>query len=259
MAYTLSTAVSELKRSVVWNSRQVTYEPLQGLLDGANTVFFTRLSPIGSSLTLYDSSGSIAATDYSVLSYETGTIQFDDPPVETIYITYTVQNMTDDELLQVVKEGFDEMERRYPRRWSLVSSNSSIYVSSDQNGDTVTDPTTGPRVFSKSRVQIGFYLLCCQYALTEALELHAAEHYFMYREGRALGVAVDRTRNAEHLRQMKEHLDNKIWQALGAAAYDANDQAFYSDYIQGARSNVYETEFDWYKWSDQALQTATAT
>ena len=84
--YSLSTAIEELKRTELWHEETVVYEPLEGLVDGTNTVFYTQQCPISSSagITIHDAFGNTVSSDsYAVESYVAGSIRFSVAPMAT--------------------------------------------------------------------------------------------------------------------------------------------------------------------------------
>jgi len=245
MAYTLTTAIAELKRSMLWNERAVVREPLEGLFDGSNMVFYTAERPISSTgITVYDNTGTeYSSGSYTVDSYEFGTVRFTvTAPTALYYISYTAQNLTDDQLDGVVRNGFDKMEQEYNRNWYITSDSIS------SSATVVTDPDVGGSLtFSVSRLNVSFYLLCCQWALVLALGQFAAANYFQYREGRSGGVRVDRSKNAGQLRDELGDLQKQIDDVLDMVAALADDTPWGS-WVPGTKSDVYLDSFDW--WTD---------
>jgi hypothetical protein len=245
LAYTLTTAIAELKRSMLWNERAVVREPLEGLPDGSNTVFYTAQRPISSSgITVYDNTGTeYSSGSYTVDSYEFGTIRFTTTaPTSTYYISYTAQSLTDDQLTDIVKNGFDKMEQAYNRNWYITSNSIS------SNASSVVDPTVGASLtFSASRLHVSFYLLCCEWALAFALRKYAAFNYFRYRENRASGVQIDRSMNADQLRVIMDDLQKQIDDVVEQVANQADDNPWGS-WVPAGHSDTWSTGFDW--WTD---------
>ena len=244
MAYTLTTAVSELKRSMLWNSRAVVREPLEGLFDASNKTFYTAQKPIGSTVTVYDNDGAeYSSGSYTVDSYEFGTIRFTGTAPSTVhYISYTSQQFSDAQLTDIVKSGFDKMEQAYNRNWYITSNSISSSSSS------VVDPVVGDGLtFGASRLHIGLYLLCCEWALVFAQWHYAAANYYSYRESRSAGVSIDRTRNAEHLKGILDDLQERIDEVVSVVANQADDNPW-GAWTPGSHSDTWSTDFDW--WTD---------
>ena len=245
MAYTLSTAITELKRSMLWNERAVVREPLEGLPDGSNMVFYTAQRPISSTgITVYDNTGTeYSSGSYTVDSYEFGTVRFTvSSPTSTYYISYTAQSLTDAQLTDIVKNGFDKMEQEYNRNWYITSDSIS------SNASVVVDPTVGASLtFSASRLHVSFYLLCCEWALAFALRKYAAFNYFRYRENRASGVQIDKSRNADQLKEIMADLQQQIDAVVQQAANQADDSPWGS-FVPGSHSDQWSNSWDW--WTD---------
>lgn len=249
MAYSLSTAVSELKRGMFWNERALTREPLEGLVDSSNKVFYLAHFPVssGDTLAIYDASDTVISSgSYTVESYETGVVSFTTAPSEKYTASYTAQSLTDTELTNTVKNGFDKMEAEYNRNWYLVSDQISSSSSS------VVDPVTGSYTFSTSRLQVKLYLLCCEYELIKARAKYAAAYHMKYRESRTGGVQIDRTQSANQLMSLLAIIQKDIDDAVLACANQSDDTPW-GVWIPGGRSDVYDSSFDWYTDSKQYL------
>jgi len=233
---------------MLWNERAVVREPLEGLPDGSNCVFYTAQRPISSTgITVYDGTGTeYSSGSYTVDSYEFGTVRFTvSAPTSTYYISYTAQSLTDTQLTGIVENGLDKMEQEYNRNWYITSSSIS------SNASSVVDPTVGDGLtFSVSRLHVGFYLLCCRWALAMALWQYTATNYFRYRENRASGVSIDRTRNADQLKAVAEGLQEKIDRVVEQVANQADDNPWGS-WIPGTKSDVFLDVFDSYTGSRQ--------
>lgn len=247
MAYSLTTAISELKRSRLWNERALTREPLEGLMDSSNKVFYLAHFPVSSSssLAIYIADGTeLSSGSYSVESYETGVVSFTTAPSEGYTASYIAQSLTDSDLTGVVEEGFDKMEQEYNRNWYLTDS----YISSSSSN--VVDPVTGSYTFSTSRLQVRLYLLCCKYELVSALAEFAATYHMRYRESRTGGVQIDRTRSAEQLEARLERIQADIDKAVLACANQSGDTPW-GVYVPGAKSDVFLDQYDFYTDSRQ--------
>ncbi len=251
MAYSLSTAITELKRTELWHEETVVYEPLEGLVDGTNTVFYTQQCPISSSdgITIYDAAGNtINSGSYTVESYAAGSVRFDVAPTATRYASYTAQTLDDTALTNVVKAGFDKMEAEYNRNWYLVDSGGQTYISSSSS--SVVDPVTGSYTFSTSRLQVKLYLLCCEYELVKAKAKYAAANYFRYRESRTGGVQVDRTQAAKDLMALLTIIQKDIADVVAACANQSGDTPW-GTYVPGTKSDVFLDQYDWFSDSRQ--------
>lgn len=251
MAYSLSTAISEFKRTELWHERAATKEPLEGLPDGENKTFYTPHFPLSSGvgIIIYDIDGTVFSSgSYNVESYETGTIIFNTPPTQRYYASYTTQTLSDTKLTDVMKAGFDKMEVEYNRNWYLVTSDSETYISS--NSSSVVDPVTGSYTFSTSRAQVKLYLLCCEYEFEKARAKFAAQNFYRYRESRAGGVQIDKSRNPDQLKALLDLIQREIEDAVAVCANQSGDYPW-GTYVPGTKSDVFLDQYDWWKYSKQ--------
>jgi hypothetical protein len=253
-AYSLEDARTELKRATPWLTAPVSFGPLEGLADGVNPIFHLPNTPADpdATLTVHDLSTGSAATGYTVLSYDAGSLRFSSGsiPTETLYASYTAQALSNTKLLDLCRAGFDDMQSRWARPYYLVSDTLETYISDNQA--TVVDPTCGTTTFGASRVQIDFLLACCEYALVKGLMTDLALKNFAYREERLGGLMIDRSRNAAAMQPLLDLADKKAEQKLYAARSAADDTDLFGDFIPGAQSDTYVSGYEWWSTSAQA-------
>jgi hypothetical protein len=251
--YALQTAMTELKRSLPWLTRSVSFTPIDGLSDGINPVFHLPVVPASGTVpaNFYDASGA-AHLGATVLDYDTGTVLFSagSVPTTTVYTSYTAQALSDTKLIDLCKTGFDEMESRYPRNYALVISGGNDYVSSDSAA--VTDPVCGSGNFSTSRSQVDFLLACCEYRATQAFYQEAAANAISYREDRVSGLMVDRSKQAAAYKDLITFLEAKLTEKYWTAMTDSGDADLFGQYIPGRQSNEFRATFPLWENSDQA-------
>jgi len=250
--YSISDIVSALKEQVVWLTKRVSHEPLNGLVDGTNKLFHLPYVPAQSgTLTLYDADGStIDTSGYTVLSYDTGEIQFASAPTDTVYATYVAQALTDNELETFAESGFAEMQKRYPRSLYLVSSGGEKYISTSST--SAVEPKYGGLYLSNNPVQLRLLHLCCRYALYQSLYERSAIEDYQFREaGRLVGAMIDTRMRPENIANMLEHLNVQIDEAVYAAAAQAGDADLFGKFIPGAKSDEYYENYEWWDWSKQ--------
>jgi len=251
MAYTLEQARTDLKSRLPFLTRAVDMSMLDGIFDGAQTLFHLPIVPASETgLVIYDDFGA-PTTSFTVISYEAGSIRFDADAIPSVpmYATYTALLMSDAKLLLMCGAGFDEMQSRYARPYYLLESGGTTSISSDSS--TVVDPVIGSLTFSTSRAQVDFLLGCIEYKLLQALASEAAYNAISYREERVGGLAVDRTKQPGAyeflLEQAAQHLDEKMWTARNEC-----DETGFGQFIPGAQSNTYADTYDWWTDSRQA-------
>lgn len=243
MAYSTNDAITSLKATFLWQTRSVSYDALQGVPDGLNRVFKTSYSPI-SSVTIYDVNQNPITTGFTV-DGTTGTVVFTTAPLDNdaFYASYTVNQFSDSQLLGLATIGFQEMDNRFPRGWYLTTSSGSDFVSSSFT--TVVDPViTGTVTFSQSPVQKQAYLTAIQYTQALGNWMYAAGNYYNYRENRAGGLMIDRSRQADALKGAVDFMSKRLDDALYLAATEMGLGT--GAFVPGATSEVYQALFAWY-------------
>jgi len=248
VSYTLETARTTLKGRLLWLTKKVVREPLEGLVSGK--VFHLPYAPAQEdSVVVYDSAGAAVGTsDYS-LDEEAGSVVFTTAIAAAHSASYTYQVYTDAQLLNFCKEGFDNMQREYPRTLYVVSSGDN-YVSSTTAA--LTDPVLGTTTFGDSRIQQDFLVTCSEYALVKALWQKATMEAIDVREG-ITGMRVDRSRRPATMMPSLEEVKGRVGDAAFVAADEAGDtdSLFEGGVVPGARSDNYSDIFDWWTDSEQ--------
>lgn len=252
--YALENAVDALRNSNPWLLETVDFEAVEGITDGSNRVFRTPHRPIdeASSITVYDQAGlEVSSGSYAVVSWNSGVIRFTQGVSEQYYADYAVADpfYGASKLKELCREGFREMMRRWPQSWYLVDSGGSTYISSDSVA--LTDPTVGGLTFSTSEQTIKVFELCCEHELQSSRWRRAAEQDVDYREGMSGGVAVTTHYRAEHLKDLVEYLSDKINEGLSVLEETVSGEGF-GGFVSGAKSDAYETTYEWWDDSDQA-------
>lgn len=245
MAYTLSDARSAVKSQVLWMTRAISFEPLRGLVDGANKVFHLPYVPAASgTVALYDQNGTVIASGYTVNSYDTGQLTFAAAPSDVRYASYTAQAFTDSELDELCVEGFAEMQSRYPRTLFLVESGGATYLSTDSG--SVVEPSYGGVVFSANPVQKRLLNLCCRFALLQRLrERSATEDHLFKESGRIASMVIDTVDRPRNLGEALAALSEQIDRALLAAQVNAGDESVDGGLVGGGHSDEYLGVYDW--------------
>lgn len=253
MAYDLAVRGKQDFRLRIDRMHSVVRDPLEGVV-GVGTVFRTRFRPVSTTpAPVVYTSGSMD-TDLYELDAESGTVVFDTTPETQPSMTYHWSNMTDDEVVGVMFDGFHEMEGRWPRRFKLVDDGgdevlypdeaSNIYVV-DQSGN---DPVCGNDTFSTSAAERNLLLVCARYMhLARRLD-ETAEHMFMFREDR--GLTVDQRTIPQNLDLALKNAESQVQNAIraaqaqyftsgehmGSAILDVHTADYFSDYEWQTRS-----------------------
>ncbi|MBU2177397.1 MAG: hypothetical protein KJ556_20065 [Gammaproteobacteria bacterium] len=241
-----------MTRWTLFQTRKITRDPTGGVLNGVNTVFRTTYYPIMSSgsLILHHSSGSIIVDSHTV-DYDTGTVIFAVAPSVQPLATYTYSSLSDDERVDVLMKGFDEMQSRWDRPFYLSSSSASyvaaagseahIYVVSKTSAGAVSDPVCGGTTFSAERVQVAFYLLCTEYAYLSALADRMAPTAISFREER--GASVSQVSVPRNLEAALKRVEDRLQTALEIAQGQYGET--WGAYIAPVMTPVYEADYLW--------------
>lgn len=237
--------------------RKVARDPLSGIVDGVNSVFYTQFYPIlaSGSLTVSSASGSTIAT--TSVDYDTGEIVLPNAPSFQPRATYTFTPFTSGQRLSFLISGFEEMQGRWVRETWRLTSGSSSYIAADETSThiyiadydsvsgSVSDPKCyGNEVFSNLPTQVGFYMVCCEYAYIKRQMVEGALNGIEFREGR--GVLVNRMDVPKHLALALEETDKQVIRKMKAAFdqyYQAGEQ--FGGNILPAHTKDYVDNFEW--------------
>lgn len=240
MAYSLNNALTDLKRTFVWQINSISYEPLVGVVDGINRIFQLRYAPVAD-VVMYNSSLTAFSTGYT-LNSGTGVLVFDSPPTTPNYASYTAQQFSDAQILDICKSGFYEFTARYSVEWYLVASGGSDFISSSLS--TVVDPTiTGSVAFSQSPRQINALTLASEYFYTLSQWIYGSGQYYRYREQRSGGLEIDRSRLNDALAKATEFLSKRLDEAILLAGVELGRP--FAVWIPPKHTQVYERFFEW--------------
>lgn len=214
--YSASDIVALMTAEHQWMSQSVTKEPMIGLVNGANKVFEVGIKP-AASLTVTDYLGS----SVSVTSYdgESGYVTLAAAPANTVFATYTSSMVKPSAVNGIAAGAVGLMESLWARGYGLVDSGGTLYLSSDD--DTVVDAVIYP-----SRVQSRFLADCVFYTWVRSYYLEATMHGIGYREQRASGLQVDRSRQPASFDALLKLASDNLKASLSAAMYDAGAEAF---------------------------------
>lgn len=252
--YCLEQAVVALRNNNPWLLEKVDFEPLEGLTDGVNRVFRTTHRPIDqtSGMTIYTSSGgTVAATVYTVISYDGGAIRFGKGQSEQLFADYYVADSLygATKLKEICREGFRNLMSRWPQAWYLEDSGGSTYISSASG--SLTDPTIGSVTFSTSHEALHAFHLGCEYELASSRLRQAAALDVDYREGMSGGVAVTTSHRAKALQAYLDKLDEQLAAALTTLEETVTGEG-YGSFVSGAKSDTYEDVYEWWDDTEQA-------
>jgi len=254
MAYCLENAVAAIRDTNPWLLQSVDFEPLEGITDGSNRVFRTPHRPLdeASDITVYQQDGTALGTgNYTMVSWDNGVVRFDSGVSEQYYADYSVadQFYSATTLKEICRAGFREMMRRWTQAWYLVDSGGSTYIS--DNTTTVSDPAIGGITFSASDPALHTFHLCCEYELAGSRLRQASALNVDYREGMSGGVSVVTHFQAQALADLRETLSEDIDSALEVLEETLTGSG-YGGFVSGAKSDAYESVYEWWDDTDQA-------
>jgi len=238
----------DIKRFV--EIRKVGRDPLSGILDGSNRLFFTTYSPLmyGADMTLYDGDGTVSSGSYFV-DHETGEVYVDAAPSSQLMATYFLCEYPQSRMTRFLMQAFHDMESRLHRGWRL-SSGSVEYESATEDSDHIyivdkgsnADPVAGQLSFSTSWVQFGFYLANLEYAIAMS-KMNEAAGGFLWREDR--GITVDKSRVASGRALSLQFIEERLKRYTMAASDEYYNGTQYGSYQQSPVTEHYAYDYEW--------------
>jgi len=231
--------------------RRVARDPLSGTVDGSNVYFRTSYYPLFSSttMTLWEGSTPISSGSFDV-DYEAGMVTVDVAPSAQLHATYDLSTYSDTELKRILISAFDEMEMQLTRNYRL-SSGSATYAEATEDstniyvidGSTVTDPASGSRAFSTSRIQRGLFWACIEYVMSLRKADMAADG-FMWREDR--GITVDKSRTGPNRLAHLKFVEGRLnFYRLMAADEHYTQGEQYGEYQSSPATEDYLYNYEW--------------
>ena len=259
--------IRDFGRSTLFTRRTINRDPMGGVMDGANRTFRTTYYPIVSSgsISCFVSSGSALGLSADSIDYDTGTVVFASAPAYQPYASYTYSQLTDDETVDVLMAGFDEMQSRWSDRAFYLSSSSSTFTQATGSEDhiyivtksdsTVSDPNCHGLAFSTVRVQVAFYMMCCEYRYMAARGNVFAATAFRFSEAR--GPSVDLSRMPANVEAALERLNDRLnkVQEIAADQYYSGGEV-YGGYIAPVATQEY---LDVLRWQEDARDQSDRT
>jgi len=199
-----------------WMSQAVVKEPLIGLVNGVNKVFFVGSTP-ATSITVVDYLGNALTVTSS--DGESGSVVLASAPVNTVFATYSVTMVKPSAVNGIASASVSLMESLWPRGYSLVTSGDTLYLSSVTT--SVIDTVIAP-----SQVQRRFLADCVFYTWVRSYYLEATMHGIAYREQRASGLQVDRSRQPGSFDTMLKLARENLQASLNAAMLDSGAEPY---------------------------------
>ena len=222
-----------------WMTSSIVKEPLVGLVNGRNKTFMLSVTP-ATSIIVADAAGNTLTVTSS--DGESGSVVLETAPVTTVFATYTNTIVKPSAVNGIATSAVSLMETLYPRGYSLVNSGGTLYLSSET--DSIVDT-----VIYLSQVQRRFLANCAFYTWVRSYYLESTMHAIAFREQRASGLSVDRTKQGEHYNAMLKIARENVEESRGAAMIEAGDEALISDAFGGivaGRATSKQPNSGWY-------------
>jgi hypothetical protein len=240
----------------LFDKRPVGRDPLSGIVDGSNTIFYSNYQPILSSgsVGLYTSGSLVFVqnTDYT-LDYDAGMFNFTNAPSVQPTASYVTAKFSDYQIKSILVAGFDEMEGRWHRNYSLslttdagvvpITEDSATAYITDSSG---SDPVIGSITFSQSRTQLNLYAKCVQYAYLTSLQTDSSLNGLIWRE--AQGLSVDKSKVPQNLELALKRLDADILKALNTAQLELHGTGVWG----GTITPPHTRDFIAHRWWERA-------
>ena len=200
----------------LFNKRVVARDPLSGVVDSVNTIFYANYYPLLSSgsVGLYVGGNTAVSSSSYTIDYDAGCFVLTPAPVSQPTASYTFAKYSETTIRSVMVAGFDEMEGRWFRGLSLSSTLSAITPITESSSlayivnSTGSDPTVGSITWSQSRAQIDFYAKCTQLAFYRTLAGEHALSDFIWKE--AQGLTVDKSKTVPNLMLVIGNLEKAL-------------------------------------------------
>lgn len=237
-ALTAQQVVDLMTNEHQWMTNSVVKEPLIGLVNGRNKTFSLSITP-ATSITVTDYLGNSLAIASS--SGESGSVVLESAPINTVFATYTATMVKPSAVNGIATGAVSLMETLYPRGYSMVESGGVYYLSSSTA--SVTDT-----VISPSQVQRRFLANCVFYTWVRSHYLEATMNGISFREQRASGLQVDRTKQAASYDAMLRIAREAIEESMNAAMLEASytDGGRLAGGIVAGRTTSNQPESGWY-------------
>lgn len=231
----------------VLDQQTISRDPLSGVLDSQNLVFHSNYFPIltSGSLGVYVNGTLVSGT----ANYDTGEITLASPPTAQPFANYIFTPYSANQIAQFTIQGFSEMESRWTRGWQLLDAsgqwadeNSANVFIVDQNGN---DPQCGPIPFSASRIQVAFFMICCEYRFMMTQYRSSARNDFMWREG-VRGMMVDKSKRPQNIKLTADDLRDQLVTTMQQAQiqfYPGGQQ--FGAFIANPVTEYMATSFEW--------------
>jgi len=236
----------------VFNLRYIARDPLSGVVDSSNTVFYSTYSPIlTSGSTGVRISGTLQSGSAYTLEAEQGVFIFTSAPSAQPVADYTIAAYPDRVIRSILVAGFDEMELWWYRGLYLseVQGTGQITLAHQDSSSAFivnssgSDPPIGDRFFSNSQAQLALYGRFVQLVFYRTLMGEHALSDFIWQE--AQGLRVDKSMTVRNLQIVKDEIEKLLEKALEQAQVEFVGTAIYGGFIAPPHTREYLAHRFW--------------
>lgn len=248
MAYDLLTRgfADFVRLDNVLEQQTISRDPLSGVLDSENVVFHTNYYPVltSGSFGIYVNGSLVSGT----ANYDTGEVILSEPPESQPEANYTFTPYTAKQISSFTIQGFLEMEGFWPRGWQLLDGSGAW---ADENSANVyivdgggVDPSINGVNFSSSRLQVGFYIACCEYRFVKTQHRTAANTDYMWRES-VRGMTIDKSKRPENIKGVVAELRGDLLKMMEQAQLQFYNGDNFGGFIAEPVTLYYASSFEW--------------
>jgi hypothetical protein len=230
----------------VLEQQTISRDPLSGILDSQNVTFHTNYYPVltSGSFGIYVGGVLVPGT----ANYDTGEVTLNSPPESQPEANYTFTPYTAKQISSFTIQGFLEMEGMWPRGWQLLDgggawadeNSSNVYVL-DGNG---VDPIFAGTTFSQSRLQVGFFVACCEYRFIKTQRRTSSITDYMWRES-VKGMTIDKSKRPSNLNEIMDDLRIDLIRMMDQAQIQYYGGDNLGGFISDPVTLYYASSFEW--------------
>jgi len=223
--------------------QKIARDPLSGVVDGSNKIFFTGYAPIQSSgsVSVFVGANSLSGT----CDTDTGQITTGSAPATQPVATYTYTPFTLSQQLSFLIGGVQAMENEWPRGLQLVDANS---VAADEDSGAIYVLNSSGSDFLTNQYQIGFFMAACRYYYLMTMLTGAAITDYSWRET-VRGMSVDKSKRPGNLSQAVD----QAYQAMKRAMERIQDKTLTGNLGAFVGSPMTEGYVNNMEWQESAI------
>lgn len=239
----------------LFNKHSIARDPLSGVVDGQNRVFYVNYPPILSSgsLAVYAGGNTAVSSSLYTVDYDGGCIVLTPAPQAQPSASYTTTKYSNWIIKSILVAGFDEMEGWWYRGYALTDTLGTVNpITEDSTAayvvdSTGSDPTVAAVTFSTSRTQLNLFTKCTQLAFYRTLMGEHALSDFIWKESQ--GAQIDKSMTVKNLRQAYDVTLDALKKALEPAQYEVLGDSAWGGAVTGPMTREFISHRYWQKAS----------